>query len=239
MSEVVQNPSPERGDAPARALTVRHRERPGLPETVEDKLLSLNRRIELLLVQRAGRVVQFAGTQAGPDTSRLVFEFARLMAGRLNKRVLLVTAGPFRYANSNGNDWAKENWEPVIQGGHPIDDHVHAVEEGSNLWFTQISASPGALPAMISDPRFDSLMYSLRSLFDMIVIDSPPLSESSCAARISSVSDGVVLIVEAGKTRWQVIKSQMQEIRANNGTILGAILNNRRFYIPEFIYKRL
>ena len=239
--EKLPNAGKDSGGAEARELVIPARVRPSLPEIVEDKLLSLNRRIELLLVQGAGRVVEFAGTQTGHNTSRLVLEFAKLIARRLNKRVLLVTAGPLPYmrAGGNGNGSVKESWESVIREGHPIDDYIHPLEEGMSLWFSQMSASPATLPSIINDPRFDSLMYSLRNRFDVVVIDSPPLSESSCAARLSSVSDGVVLIVEAGKTRWQVIKSQMQEIRANNGTVLGAVLNNRRYYIPEFIYKRL
>jgi len=237
--EALQNTRENRGDTVVKSLAIPIQIRPSLPDVFEDKLLSLNRRIELLLAQRAGRVVQFAATQAGENTSRLVFEFAKLIASRLNKRVLLVTAETFPYTRAGGNGSIKQSWEAVIQEGQSIEDHVHLVEEGLNLWFSQMSPSSAALPSIISDPRFDTHMYSLRTQFDLVVVDSPPLSESSCAARLSTFSDGVVLIVEAGKTRWQVVKNQMQEIRVNNGTILGAILNNRRYYIPEFVYKRL
>jgi Mrp family chromosome partitioning ATPase len=73
----------------------------------------------------------------------------------------------------------------------------------------------------------------------MVLVDCPSMGESTIAARIASISDGVVLIVDAGKTRWQVIKNQIREIQANRGSVLGVVLNKRKFYIPEFIYKRL
>jgi len=45
--------------------------------------------------------------------------------------------------------------------------------------------------------------------------------------------------VEAGKVREHSIKNQIREIERDKGTILGVVLNKRRYPIPDFIYKRL
>ena len=49
----------------------------------------------------------------------------------------------------------------------------------------------------------------------------------------------MVLVLEAGKTRKQVAVRAKQELEEAGGKLLGVVLNRRKFYIPEWIYKRL
>ena len=51
--------------------------------------------------------------------------------------------------------------------------------------------------------------------------------------------DHVVMVVESGKTKWEIINHQKNIISKAGGDIAGVILNNRRYYIPNFIYKYL
>jgi len=51
--------------------------------------------------------------------------------------------------------------------------------------------------------------------------------------------DGVVVVVEAEKTRWQVVENLKQKIENRGGNILGIVFNKRRFYIPDSIYRKL
>jgi len=140
--------------------------------------------------------------------------------------------------NGAGKPSSDESWENAIRNGIVLEEHVHPVGD-STLSFCQVGSSTETLPAILDNPRFDVFVNLLRSRYDMVLVDCPSMADSTIAARIASISDGVVLIVDAGKTRWQVIKSQIREIQANRGSVLGVVLNKRRFYIPEFIYKRL
>jgi len=79
----------------------------------------------------------------------------------------------------------------------------------------------------------------LRQRFDLILIDSPPATTSPDGLDISPKVDGIVLVVEADKTRWPVAESVKERIKRSGGKILGIVLNKRRYYIPNFIYKRL
>jgi len=221
-----------------RALAVGGRRSASLAEDAENKLLSLNRRIELLFDRPHGRIVDFVGAQPGGDSSKLVFEFAKLTARRLNRRVLLLLAGPVRYPHPNGTSPWTERWDRIVTESGAIDECIQRLGDLS-VWYSQMSGALMDLPAILHDPRFEILLTSFRTRFDLILMDSPSLGESSSAVRLSSASDGVVLVVEAGKTRWQVIRNQVREIQVNRGTVLGVVLNKRKYPIPEFIYKRL
>jgi len=47
--------------------------------------------------------------------------------------------------------------------------------------------------------------------------------------RLASIVDGVVLVVESGKSRIQVAKRAKQEIESAGGRLLGVVYNRRNF----------
>ena len=51
--------------------------------------------------------------------------------------------------------------------------------------------------------------------------------------------DGVVLVVQAENTRWEVAQSAKERIEDENIKILGAVLNKRKMHIPGWAYKIL
>ena len=50
---------------------------------------------------------------------------------------------------------------------------------------------------------------------------------------------GLVLVVEAGVTKWEVAKVAKKQLEDNNVNILGAILNKKKYYIPSFFYNKI
>jgi len=74
---------------------------------------------------------------------------------------------------------------------------------------------------------------------DWILIDTPPISISSDAIAIAAKADGVIMVIKAEKTRWEVAQNTKQRIEGGNGNIIGVVLNGRRFYIPKWLYQRL
>jgi Mrp family chromosome partitioning ATPase len=50
---------------------------------------------------------------------------------------------------------------------------------------------------------------------------------------------GVVLVIKAEATRWEVGQSAKARLENAGANILGVVLNDRRHHIPGWIYKRL
>jgi len=67
----------------------------------------------------------------------------------------------------------------------------------------------------------------------------PPAGVSSDGFGFSDKVDGVVILVEAEKTRWQVADNTRMRILEQGGKVLGVVLNNRRHIIPKCVYKRI
>jgi protein-tyrosine kinase len=77
----------------------------------------------------------------------------------------------------------------------------------------------------------------LRGRFDLIVVDAPPATTFPDGPGLASQVDGVILVVEAEKTRWQVALSVKEKIQKSGGNVLGIVFNKRKYYIPERIYR--
>ncbi len=208
------------------------------PKAILEKLLALYSRIDAALEGRRGKVVEFASVQLGDDSSRILVAFAELAVSRLGKKVLLLSPGPSRFSSGTSAPQAALGWEGVLRGEQSVDD-VLAPFGGTGLMASQVASSDTALAGILDAPESRRILSALRERFDIILIDAPPVPVSPTAELLAAVADGVVLVVEAGRTRWQVVRHAMDQIQAQKGTVLGIVLNKVRHYIPDFIYRKL
>jgi hypothetical protein len=84
-----------------------------------------------------------------------------------------------------------------------------------------------------------NLLKSLRPHFDYVLIDCPSISTSFEAVTLAPDVDGVVLVVEADKTKRDQIFRARRTIELANGSMMGLVLNRRRHVVPEWFYRRL
>ncbi len=223
--------------AQARALTLPARVEVST-STLEETMVGLYQNVVALLPARSGKVIQFIGSKPGEGTSVLAREFARVVSMKLGKRVLLVDADQHKPVQPGFFGIRPElDWRQVIRDGREIDQALYQVEKTS-LFITQFSSNSVAVPPVFDAPKVGELFGELRDEFDLVVVDTPPGTRSSDGLALSPRTDGVVLVVEAEKTRWQVAEHVMRRIEKQGGTVLGVVLNKRRFPVPDFIYKR-
>ncbi len=82
-------------------------------------------------------------------------------------------------------------------------------------------------------------IQALRVSFDHVLIDCPSLKASYMAAMLAPHVDGVVLVVEADRTKRDQIQRAQRTVETADGALLGCVLNRRRYPVPEWLYKRL
>jgi protein-tyrosine kinase len=190
---------------------------------------------------RESRIIQFQGTQKGEGTSTLVRKLAILAAMKLQKNVLLLDLN--RNAPNQCSFFHVRSELPLSDLSNQIKPRREdfARIDGSSLYVTQLPVPPQHLPDSIIGelPQIGELLQELKEEFDLILIDSPSAISSSGCLLLTSIVDGVVLVVQAGKTRWQAVNKVKESIIAHNGNILGVVLNKRRYPIPDFIYRRI
>ncbi len=91
----------------------------------------------------------------------------------------------------------------------------------------------------LNTKKINSIISNLRSKYNLIVIDSNSPLDNPEIINFSINSDGVVLVLEAAKTRIPVANKVKDKLEQMNVNIIGLVLNNRRLYIPKFLYSLL
>lgn len=87
--------------------------------------------------------------------------------------------------------------------------------------------------------RVKTLFEKLRQRFTFIIIDAPPVLHHPETLSLARLTDGVLLVVKANQTRLEVIDEAKLRLQDAGAKLLGVVLNERRFFIPEGIYKRI
>ena len=85
-----------------------------------------------------------------------------------------------------------------------------------------LSPNPAEL---LSGSRIDDLLKACRNVFDMVIIDTPPLGAVIDAAIIAPKCDGVVIITEANATSARVAIGVKKQLEMTGCKILGCVLN--------------
>ncbi|MEW6754412.1 MAG: CpsD/CapB family tyrosine-protein kinase [Candidatus Latescibacterota bacterium] len=97
----------------------------------------------------------------------------------------------------------------------------------------------GGLAARVEPARLQSLLTVLRESYPLILLDLPSVLRYPEGAAFSRLCDGVVLVIRAGRTRYEVVREAKTRLESADVRIIGSVLNQRRFYIPAFLYRRL
>lgn len=91
----------------------------------------------------------------------------------------------------------------------------------------------------IGNEETQALFARLHQRFALVLWDMPPPTLSPVSMVAASCMDGVVLVVEANKTRRQVAQYVARRLEESGGTLLGVVLNRTLNFIPEWLYRWL
>jgi Mrp family chromosome partitioning ATPase len=103
------------------------------------------------------------------------------------------------------------------------------------------AAASAPSDAATAQPSMDEIRDLLRLLsvkFDLIVVDLPPL-DSTNVLDWAPLIDGIVLVVESERVRWQVAARGVELLEQAGAQVLGTVINKQREYIPQWLYERL
>ena len=93
--------------------------------------------------------------------------------------------------------------------------------------------------SVFRSPRFNSILEELKEHFDCIIFDGPPFLGAPECAYIAPMFQGTLLVVACEQTRWQLASIVGTKIESVHGKLMGVIMNRRKYYIPESLYKIL
>lgn len=78
---------------------------------------------------------------------------------------------------------------------------------------------------LLGTTRMKTLLATLKAAADVVVVDSPPATSLADTAILSTRVDGVLLVVDAKKTRPEIAKRTQIALQQVNANIIGVLLN--------------
>ena len=81
---------------------------------------------------------------------------------------------------------------------------------------------------LLESPLMERLLDQSRSQYDLVVIDTPPLTGITDAATIAAIVDGVILVVREGVTDRAALEQTLRRLERVNGRVVGVVFNDVR-----------
>lgn len=200
----------------------------------EEQVRSLVRQLFLPGWPKPARQVVFCAVEDG-DVAGICLRVSQVLAAQISGTVALVEA------HLESSHDSEEYGTPMAvhrPGGlRTVRDSARRVS--SHLWRVPREVFLGENEAGLSVEWLPGRFRDLRTEFDYTIVHGPPAALCSDASLLGYLSDGVVLVLEAGKTRRATAQRTVQTLQAASARLLGAVLSNRKFPIPDGIYRRL
>ncbi|MCE7962136.1 MAG: polysaccharide biosynthesis tyrosine autokinase [Acidobacteria bacterium ACB1] len=99
-------------------------------------------------------------------------------------------------------------------------------DESSKLHLLTSGPVPPNPAELIGSDQMAKLLKMLQGHFTHVVVDSPPIASFTDGVLIASMVDGVVLVVNSGKSSRQVVRRSRQLLLDIGAKIIGVVLNN-------------
>jgi len=110
----------------------------------------------------------------------------------------------------------------------------HDEESGLNV-LTSGPIPPNPAELLGSD-QMRRLMTVLQAKYTHVVVDSPPVSSFTDGVLISSMVDGVLLVVHGGKSSRHIVRRSKQLLNDVGAKIFGVVLNNVNLHSHDYYY---
>ncbi len=116
----------------------------------------------------------------------------------------------------------------------PLDEVIQNYLE--NFDIIPVGPVPPNPTALLTSKKLGEVMNILKSEYDRIVIDLPPILAAADALIISKYTDGIVMIVKSGKTQKASLRIAYDNIKTSGLKLLGAVINGINSKYSSYYY---
>lgn len=113
-----------------------------------------------------------------------------------------------------------------LTGNADLKDIIKTVPNINNLFLITAGAIPPNPSELLSSGKMRTLLEELKSKYDRIIIDSPPILSVADTSLLANAVEGVILLVKGGQTRLEVIVRSKNKILEAKGKLVGVVVNN-------------
>jgi chain length determinant protein tyrosine kinase EpsG len=184
-------------------------------------------RSQLLLGQRAdaaGRILAIASPERREGRSWFAANLATVFA-QLGQRTLVIDAdlrNPRQHAVFNV---ANEGGLSALLTGRASRDVLRRIHPQLRLHVLTAGPLPPNPQELLGRPVFESVLARFAERFDMIIVDTPAVTETADAQMIASRAGSALLLARRHRTRHRRLSAALQSLTRTGVNVVGSVVN--------------
>jgi capsular exopolysaccharide synthesis family protein len=123
-----------------------------------------------------------------------------------------------------------------LSGDKDLDNTIQTCDKARNLKLLTSGPVPPNPAELLGSEEMRKLLHLLSERFAHIIIDSPPAISFTDASILSTMVDGVMLVVHGGRSSRAVVRRAKQQLLDVGAHIFGVVLNNVRVESQDYYY---
>jgi len=190
--------------------------------TISEQYRKLRTNIDFSSIDKKIKVINFTSAFPGEGKTLTCLNLATVYS-QTKKKTLLIDMDlrrpkihrAYKVANKNGIN------ECVLETCN-IDDNIVKIDD-----FLDVLVAGEKVPfpsELLDSTKIRELISELKKKYDMIIIDSPPMTAAADASIISNFCDGTIFTIASRHTNRDTAKGIIKDLEQNGANVLGAVL---------------
>ena len=92
---------------------------------------------------------------------------------------------------------------------------------------------------LLGSDRMKQFLTEMKAQFDLILLDTPPIIAVTDSGIIGALADGILMVIQAGRTQRGMLQRATELLEQAHSKIIGHVLTNIEYHLPEYIYRYL
>ncbi len=208
--------------------------------TVAEQYKTLRTNLQAINSKTPIKAITLTSSLHREGKSITAINLAISMAQDLNKKQILLVDADLRRASIS--KYLGVNSElglaDLISNGANADEALLNIGI-ENLTILPAGKAPHNPAELLGSVKMRNLVGLLRTKYDYVIFDTPPVISVTDAGLLGAVTDGVIMVIQAERTQKGIVEHAENLLKQAQAKMLGYILTNIQYHIPAYIYRYL
>lgn len=195
---------------------------------------ALRTSMRLSTTSRESKVIAVTSCQPGEGKSTVAMNMAAVLA-QSGKKVALVDTdmrrpSVYKRLRLEGGKGLSE----VLTGYYPLDEVIQTHETLNTLDIIPSGTVPPLPADLLASDQMTEVVRQLRSRYDYVIFDTPPVLSVTDPAIVASQADGMVLVIRQGYCTRRMLSRAAEILGELDVKVYGFVFNGVDASLPEY-----